>query len=213
MNNSKKNILEQLAASHIPTRKPTPYLPQQVWSKDQLIERFMANMKANRGEVFTVKRKIWLQWLHSELVKREAHNILVGSNPLGVAIHDHITGAFDVFYYQDPIDNWKENLFHGADVGITGSRGAIAETGSIILWPDHHEPRLLSLAPATHIAVVDSNEIYPTFAQAAKQQAWHQGMPSNAVLISGPSKTADVEQTLAYGIHGPRSLIVAILID
>jgi L-lactate dehydrogenase complex protein LldG len=42
-------------------------------------------------------------------------------------------------------------------------------------------------------------------------QRWHERMPTNALLISGPSKTADIEQTLAYGVHGPKELIVLVI--
>ena len=42
-------------------------------------------------------------------------------------------------------------------------------------------------------------------------QGWAQGMPTNALLISGPSKSADIAQVLAYGVHGPRSLLVLIV--
>ena len=44
-----------------------------------------------------------------------------------------------------------------------------------------------------------------------REQHWNAGMPSNALLISGPSKTADIEQTRAYGIHGPKELIVLLV--
>ena len=44
-----------------------------------------------------------------------------------------------------------------------------------------------------------------------KAQNWSSGMPTNALLISGPSKTADIEQTLAYGVHGPKELIVLMI--
>ncbi|WP_278366532.1 LUD domain-containing protein, partial [Marinobacter salarius] len=42
-------------------------------------------------------------------------------------------------------------------------------------------------------------------------QNWAAGMPTNALLVSGPSKTADIEQTLAYGVHGPKELIVLVI--
>ena len=61
-----------------------------------------------------------------------------------------------------------------------------------------------------HVAVLDANRLYPRFADLIAAENWHQGMPSNALLISGPSKTADIEQTLAYGIHGPVALCVLL---
>jgi L-lactate dehydrogenase complex protein LldG len=45
---------------------------------------------------------------------------------------------------------------------------------------------------------------------AFTKEGWSNGMPTNALLISGPSKTADIQQTLAYGAHGPRELVVLL---
>jgi L-lactate dehydrogenase complex protein LldG len=89
--------------------------------------------------------------------------------------------------------------------------GGIAETGAIILWPDKKEPRLMSLVPPIHIAVLDADKIFNTFGEAMQEQRWPEKMPTNAVLISGPSKTADIELILAFGVHGPKELIVLIL--
>jgi len=69
----------------------------------------------------------------------------------------------------------------------------------------------MSLVPPVHIALLKADHIHETFAQAMQVQQWADKMPTNALLVSGPSKTADIEQTLAYGIHGPRQLIVLIL--
>jgi L-lactate dehydrogenase complex protein LldG len=67
------------------------------------------------------------------------------------------------------------------------------------------------LVPNTHIVLVDEESIYETFGQIMLDQNWSINMPSNTLLISGPSKTADIEQVLAYGVHGPKELIVLIL--
>lgn len=75
------------------------------------------------------------------------------------------------------------------------------------------EPRLLSLVPPVHIALVDAKNIYCNFADALTAGNWQAGMPTNALLISGPSKTADIELTLAFGVHGPREVIVLVLED
>ncbi|MGD9250586.1 MAG: lactate utilization protein, partial [Desulfobacterales bacterium] len=104
----------------------------------------------------------------------------------------------------------KEALFE-VDVGITTTTGAIAETGAIVLWPDAREPRTLSLVPPVHIAVLEADKIYNSFCEIIQDQNWTAGMPTNALLISGPSKTADIEMTLAFGVHGPKELIVIVL--
>jgi L-lactate dehydrogenase complex protein LldG len=87
----------------------------------------------------------------------------------------------------------------------------LAESGSLVLWPDADEPRLMSLVPPLHIALLQADRLFENFAQLIARENWAAGMPTNALLISGPSKTADIEQTLAYGIHGPKALITLIL--
>ena len=112
--------------------------------------------------------------------------------------------------YKDPIEKSKDLLFE-TDAAITTTRGGIADTGSLILWPTPDEPRLMSLVPPIHIAVLNSSKIYSTFREAMISENWVSEMPTNALLISGPSKTADIEQTLVYGIHGCKELVVLLL--
>ena len=105
-------------------------------------------------------------------------------------------------------------LFGQVDASFTTTFGAIAETGSLVLWPDQHEPRLMSLVPLVHIALLEANSIEDTFLSFMRTHQWVQrGMPSNALLISGPSKTADIEQTIQLGAHGPRRLHILIVKD
>ena len=97
------------------------------------------------------------------------------------------------------------------DAGITSTIGAIADTGAVVLWPTPAEPRTLSLVPHTHFAVVDAKKIYASMAEIMAQENWAAKMPTNALFISGPSKTADIEFTLAFGVHGPKELVVLIV--
>ena len=99
------------------------------------------------------------------------------------------------------------------DASVTSTVGGIAESGSLILWPTPQEPRLMSLVPPVHIAILEANKIYHTFNEAMEQQHWADQMPTNALLISGPSKTADIELVLTFGVHGPKELIVLVLAD
>jgi L-lactate dehydrogenase complex protein LldG len=105
--------------------------------------------------------------------------------------------------------DFRERVFD-VDASLTGTIGGIAETGTLVLWPTIQEPRLMSLAPPVHIALLDAVNIQNTFWEMVNQLEWAADMPTNALLISGPSKTADIEQHLSYGVHGPKELIVLI---
>jgi L-lactate dehydrogenase complex protein LldG len=69
----------------------------------------------------------------------------------------------------------------------------------------------MSLVPPIHIAVLKAESIFPSLAEAMQEGSWSADMPTNMLLVSGPSKTADIELILAFGVHGPKELIVLIL--
>ena len=89
-------------------------------------------------------------------------------------------------------------------VGITGAFCAIAETGTLMTLSGPRTPVVTSLLPETHIAIVRAARIV-----RGMEEAWnllrveHAGMPRAVNFISGPSRTADIEQTLVLGAHGP----------
>ncbi|MFC2506894.1 MAG: lactate utilization protein C, partial [Kingella sp. (in: b-proteobacteria)] len=74
------------------------------------------------------------------------------------------------------------------------------------------EPRSQSLVPPVHFCLFDTQKIYDTFYAAMTQEQLANNMPTNVILISGPSKTADIQLTLAYGAHGPRDLVVLAML-
>ena len=113
--------------------------------------------------------------------------------------------------YDEAIEQWKDEMFHQTPASLTTARAAIAETGTLVLWPDADEPRLMSLVPPVHIVLLDASKIYNTFYEAMQQEGWKDSLPTNALLISGPSKTADIQVTLAYGAHGPKELVVLLM--
>ena len=190
---------------------PPLYQPRHDWDMEQRIERLTHAMTAVRSEVIRLADADWMAWANRELPGRGLTRLLVGEHEAGKAFQAGAHDGLSVATYQHDVEQCKPMLFDSIDAGITGCRGAIADTGSLILWPDRAEPRLLSLAPPVHIALLQADRIFNTFADAMQAQDWNQSMPTNALLVSGPSKTADIEQTLAYGIHGPKQLIVLIL--
>lgn len=212
MNNARENILNQLRANRQhESDSPEVYLPQYDWSRQQKIDRLTERMTAVRTEVHHLADGNWIDWLNTELPKRSLTRVVVGTGTTGDELTQQASESLQVKRYEHDIEDWKQELFEDFDVGITTTLGGIAESGSLMLWPNAEEPRLMSLVPPVHIALLEADKIYENFAQAMHQLDWAQGMPTNALLISGPSKTADIEQTLAYGIHGPKQLIVLIL--
>jgi len=112
--------------------------------------------------------------------------------------------------YDKPLEQQRGEVF-GTDCGITTSAGGIAETGSIILVPGPEEPRLLSLAVPIHLALVERARLHATLGDFIRSGAYQRAVPTNLVLVSGASRTADIELTLAVGVHGPRLLLVALI--
>jgi L-lactate dehydrogenase complex protein LldG len=89
-------------------------------------------------------------------------------------------------------------------VGVTGCFCAIAETGTLVMLSGPDTPAATSLLPETHIAVVSIPRIVGTMEDAwALVRAERGELPRNVNLVSGPSRTADVDQTIALGAHGP----------
>ena len=185
------------------------------WPAEEKVLRLKRMMEAVHTEVHLCGKKTWLKILCSVLEHKQIHKILNGTKP-GLAqelrkLKQKYTEMMpELIDYKDPIEESKDLLFE-IDAAITTARGGIAETGSLILWPTPDEPRLMSLVPPIHIAVLYASDIYSTFREAMISENWSSQMPTNALLISGPSKTADIEQTLVYGIHGCKELVVLVL--
>lgn len=89
-------------------------------------------------------------------------------------------------------------------VGVTGAFCAIAETGTLMMLSGLETPASTSLLPETHIAVASKARIVHGMEEAWRMLRGEHGLLPRAVnFISGPSRTADIEQTLVLGAHGP----------
>jgi L-lactate dehydrogenase complex protein LldG len=89
-------------------------------------------------------------------------------------------------------------------LGITGAFCAIAETGTLVLTSGADTPTASALLPDTHVAVVRADRVVSGMEEAfALVRAVHGGMPRAMNMISGPSRTGDIEQTIVLGAHGP----------
>ncbi|QEA39407.1 lactate utilization protein C [Pistricoccus aurantiacus] len=182
------------------------------WSQEERLARFERLITSVHGEVQHVSRENWTQSLIELLKTKSIRRLALGkTHPIAQEARQALATADITLVDVDrPIEDWQREQFENVDAGLTSTGGAIAETGSLWLWPTEDEPRLLSLVPPVHIAVLEANRIEDTFYELMVNLGWSKNMPTNALLISGPSKTADIEQTLAYGVHGPKELIVLV---
>lgn len=181
------------------------------------VARLRELMEAVHTEVHLSTEAGWPALLERLMLDRALPELLVApATPHGERVVAHWAGREGLprlKAYDRPVEEWKRELFEDTPASLTGTLGAIAATGSLIMWPTRDEPRLMSLVPPVHFALLKASEIYDNFYEVLQQQAWASGMPTNALLVSGPSKTADIEQVLAYGAHGPKDLVVLILED
>ena len=212
MNKSREIILERLKNNTDKSSYTKVEVTKKTygWSKEEMISKLSQNLQSAKAETYLLSDAELIDWLNEELPKRGINNLLMGAS-IAKQISKDINDEIEVLKYDDPYESWSEKLFNETDASITTTIGAIAESGSIVLHPTPEEPRLMSLVPDIHIALVYEDTIYETFNQIITNQYWAKNMPTNALLISGPSKTADIEQVLAYGVHGPKELIVLIL--
>ena len=96
------------------------------------------------------------------------------------------------------------------EVGITMAQAAIAETGTLVLDSTYERHRLVSLVPPVHIAIVNASSICETLGEALALLRRDKEISPAVTFITGPSRTADIELTLAIGVHGPQELYVIV---
>ena len=97
------------------------------------------------------------------------------------------------------------------DAGVTEVDYAVAETGSLVIRHSPEHGRLLSLVPFVHVAIVQPRDLVPDLIDLFEVLG-REGTGSGVTLISGPSKTADIEMNTVTGVHGP-NVVKAFLLS
>lgn len=183
--------------------------------KEERIQKFIDLMTAVRTEVYRVKGDEWVAKMQEICKERELRTMVYApETELGKKIKAAWKGKKELTKlvpWKGEIEEFKDELFNDIDAGFTSTMGGIAEAAAMIVWPSPEEPRLMSLVPPVHFAMVKADEIYTSFPEAMRELEWNTNAPTNALLISGPSKTADIELILQFGVHGPTDLIVFVV--
>ncbi|MCB9423211.1 MAG: lactate utilization protein [Ardenticatenaceae bacterium] len=183
------------------------------------IDEFSRRLTAVGGHAYLIK--------NASSARQQIHDIIDSLRQKGIPLRravitshsilhqmelDTLLPHFDVEAFPIPHPTFR---IQDADLGVTGVEYAVASSGTLVVAASPQHPRSASLLPLVHIAVVGRSQLLPDLAALADKL--HQDYPerpsSGIALITGPSRTADIEQTLSIGVHGPGELHVLIIDD
>lgn len=194
-----------------PTRAPdSPWTPRQPLAPpaappDDLAARFAAALRALGGHA---ERLATLEAARAYLLElaatRQAHSVVRWDDPVLDAL-----GADELLREQgiavaicrDTAD--AHGIAAQADIGLSTAAYAIAETGSLVLESGSGWARAVTLLPPIYVAVVPIARLVPSVADLLLRYAGQATLPASLALHTGPSRSADIEQSLAIGVHGP----------
>lgn len=204
MNNSRENILNRLKKNS----KPFPemvgvenYLPMIKLEKkdtESLLEFFKSEAEKLSSLVTICNSEVEAEQTLFNLIENEQQVNCWGVENLPIKNLFQSLGNKGI--------NISEN--ENVRVGITGVQSALAATGSIVLTSGKGRSRSASLLPEVHIVLIKKEQVYADFeswiADCRKKGIEDFTKPSNIIVISGPSRTADISMELVLGMHGPK---------
>ena len=162
---------------------------------DFLASRFSMELKELSGEIISVSAKELPKKLIAYLQERGVTRVQ--------------TDAASAKYLQNQKIAHQTGADPNIEVGITAAVAAVAETGSLLITGENRNQLCVSLLPEIHIAILQAKDILKSLEEVLALSEIRNAPAAS--LISGPSRTADIEMTLTIGVHGPRELIVFLV--
>ena len=186
-----------------PTTRVPPRTPA---SPEAEIEQLFAEIGKLNGITRRLAGREELRAALAELVKVEAvKRATVWGTPELQALD--LAGTLEALGVQLVSPQADKRQVAECELGVTGVDGALPETGTLLLRSSPEKPRVVSLLPRVHLAILRQTalraDLHQVFTEV-KQDGY-------CVLVTGPSRTADIELTLTLGVHGPKSLYVWLL--
>ncbi|MFQ5342176.1 MAG: lactate utilization protein C [Anaerolineae bacterium] len=211
---------------HYPLNDPGPDVPKSVLDEDlpapDLIEHFTRMLEDVGGQVVRISNpEAAREWLVGFVVERGLERAVITRDVPVEGLATALTDA-GLAVTMPPAG---ESVGHAAgqafrhacvdaDLGVTSADFAVADTGTLVLLARSGAPRMASLLPPIHVALVGSDQLIPNLSvliDRLRSDAWRDGLPSAMTLITGPSRTGDIEQTLSVGVHGPAEVCVVVI--
>ena len=201
----------------LPVRRDTPVLREMSLNRSQMVEQFIDRLKTQTAETHLVKDKITALDTLASILREEgiqyamiSTDTVITSMDLGGWAKDRGLTIKTRHDFQDR-EAFKDAIFTQADAGITGAEYGIAESGTLVLFHDHDQPRLISLAPVIHIAIIPVERIVPVLESVIEGTKKKRHIPSQISFITGPSMTSDIQGRSFKGMHGPKKLMVILV--
>jgi L-lactate dehydrogenase complex protein LldG len=218
---AREEILRKLKAAEkkaAPPRPDIPALNELSLNGDELVAKFIKEITAQTGVVHRVEDKHGARSRLTSIVQAEGiSTVMVSNDDVVTALDLAAWGAKNsvkVLNSQDFNDRkrFTSAVFEEAQVGITGADFAVAESGTIGLIHNQDQPRLISLAPIHHIAIVPLDRLVPVYENVTEILFdQRETTPNHFTFITGPSMTADIQATPFKGMHGPRKLEIILI--
>ena len=202
-----------------PAQRPAkPVLSEISLDQEQLLQRFTAELNAQTGLVYQAKDKEDAVRILSGIAAAEGlKSVLATSgNIYDVDIKTFGTqNNVSVSTIHDFSDRtaFRESAFT-VDAGITSADFAVAESGTLGLIFHKDQPRLVSIAPPVHIAILPVSKLYAVYENVIEQVFKNtEQIPGQFCFITGPSATADIQGVSFKGMHGPVKIFVIFIMN
>ncbi|MGE5124606.1 MAG: LutB/LldF family L-lactate oxidation iron-sulfur protein [Acidobacteriaceae bacterium] len=202
-----ESAAQTIARAPAPTTNPVPEVKVQPQVQGSLVEQFAAELEGLGGKFVICAPNEAVEKIEGILQEQGQPEILAwDSEQLPAGLLQRLS-TMGIQVHYPGLETLQE--CSRMRVGITGAAAAIAETGSLLLLGGHGKPLTASLLPEIHIAMVWEKDIYAHLDQVLSRE-YVESTPA-AVIITGPSRTADIEMALTIGVHGPGKLYVVCL--
>jgi L-lactate dehydrogenase complex protein LldG len=208
--------------------RPAPLLPFALNvpkpDREELIARFILEVENAGGSVAQVNSRFEVQAYLKTVLGSAAQPVALsdGATLRGLGIGEwlkssgfRVLGTLKQFAAGNGADfeQYKQRLFE-AEVGITSASYGLADTGTLVLLSRSEQLRLISLLPPIHVCILEPRQILWSLSELLAHEQ-HKFLTSESqhqtmTCITGPSRTADIEQTITMGVHGPHSLHVLL---
>ena len=210
--------LKRTERSEVPSRPEMPSLRELSLDREEMVARFTKELILQEAVVHRVRNSGEVPEKLNEIADSEGLQwVLVSTDDVIAPLDLPAWGKGRGITVLTPGDFSTRDSFRGAvfdrvQAGITGADYAVAESGTFVIIHNAQQPRLASLAPILHIALIPVERMVSTYERAIEEiYDAAEDIPSHVTFTTGPSMTADIQGKPFKGMHGPRRLIVILI--